>query len=128
MSSEPEITNEAENNVTIEEAPKDTPIETTPEEPIKNEAKQQENANEEPQFKNKTERLRNKKGKCNRCNAEMTLKTMRYSHNCNGKAEDKAVKPKPRQAKPKAVAIQPPINNEVITNEEPLYMQQVKHK
>ena len=46
---------------------------------------------------------------------------MRYSHKC------KAVKPKPR-AKPKAVSIKPPINNEVITNEEPVYMKQVKQQ
>ena len=54
------------------------------------------------------------------------MKTLRYSHKCS-KTEDKAVKPKPR-TKPKAVSIQPPINNEVITNEEPVYMKQVKQQ
>ena len=52
------------------------------------------------------------------------MKTLRYSHKCS-KTEDKAVKPR---AKPKAVSIQPPINNEVITNEEPVYMKQVKQQ
>ena len=52
------------------------------------------------------------------------MKTLRYSHKCS-KTEDKAVKPR---GKPKAVSIQPPINNEVITNEEPVYMKQVKQQ
>ena len=33
-----------------------------------------------------------------------------------------------QEQKPKAVSIQPPINNEVITNEEPVYMKQVKQQ
>ena len=104
MSSEPEITNEAEPNVTIEEAPKVTPIEAIPEEPIKNEVKTevktQEVANE-PEFKNKTDRMKNKKVNCKDCGANLTLKTLRYSHKCS-KIEDKEVKPKPRtKAKPK---------------------------
>ena len=129
MSSEPEITNEAEPNVTIEEAPKVTPIEATPEEPIKHEVKTEVKTEEvanEPEFKNKTGRMKHKKVNCKDCGANLTLKTLRYSHKCS-KTEDKAVKPKPR-AKPKAVSIQPPINNEVITNEEPVYMKQVKQQ
>ena len=127
MSSEPDVTNEAETNVIIEEAPKDTPIETTPEEPIKNELKQEENTNEELEFKNKTERMKHKKVNCKDCGANLTLKTLRYSHKCS-RTEDKEVKPKPRKAKPKAISIQPPISNEVITNEEPVYMNQVKQQ
>ena len=56
-------------------------------------------------FKNKTDRMKHKKVNCNDCGANLTLKTLRYSHKCS-KTEDKAVKPKPR-AKPKAVSIQP---------------------
>ena len=40
----------------------------------------------------------------------MTLKTLRYSHKCNGKTEDKPIKPKP---KTRAVAVKP-IENQVI--------------
>ena len=52
------------------------------------------------------------------------MKTLRYTHKCS-KTEDKQVKPKPR-AKPKIVAIQPTMKNEVITNAEPAYIQQVQ--
>ena len=55
------------------------------------------------------------------------MKTLRYSHKCS-KTEDKEVKPKPKKAKPKAVAIQPPINNNIVTNEEPAYIQQVRQQ
>ena len=123
MMSEEDIKNEVGNDNTNEEAtetPPETKIEAIPEEPINNEVKTEEVAHE-PEFKNKTDRMKNKKVKCKDCNAEMTFKTMRYSHKC------KAVKPKPR-AKPKAVSIKPPINNEVITNEEPVYMKQVKQQ
>ena len=54
------------------------------------------------------------------------MKTLRYSPKCS-KTEDKQVKPKPK-AKPKIVAIQPTMKNEVITNEEPAYIQQVKQQ
>ena len=70
-------------------------------------------------LKNKTDRLKNKKVNCKDSGANLTLKTLRYSHKCS-KTEDKEVKPKPKtKAKPKAVAIQPPINNNIVTNEEP---------
>ena len=130
--SDENIKNEVGNDNTNEEAtepPPDTKIEAIPEEPIKNEVKTEVKAEEvanEPEFKNKTDRMKNKKVNCKDCGANLTLKTLRYSHKCS-KTEDKAVKPKPR-AKPKAVSIQPPINNEVITNEEPVYMKQVKQQ
>ena len=127
MMSDEDIKNEvgADNvNEEVTKQPPETKIEAMPEEPIKNEVKTEE-VTHEPEFKNKTDRMKNKKVKCKDCNAEMTLKTMRYSHKCKGHLEDKAVKPR---AKPKAVSIQPPINNEVLTNEEPVYMKQVKQQ
>ena len=63
-------------------------------EPPKEEVKEQ--PKEDEQFKNKTDRMKNKKVKCEGCQAEMTLKTLRYSHKCNGKTEDKPIKPKPK--------------------------------
>ena len=107
-----------ENNIETVEEPKE--IKTVKTEEVKD---------EEPQFKNKTDRMKHKKVNCKDCGANLTLKTLRYSHKCS-KLEDKDVKPKPKtKAKPKAVSIQPPpINNEVITNEEPVYLQQVKQQ
>ena len=66
---------------------------------------------------------------CKDFGANLTLKTLRYSHKCST-TEDKEVKPKPNtKAKPKAVAIQPPPTiNEVIPNEEPVYVKQVKQQ
>ena len=58
---------------------------------------QEEAPKEDEQFKNKTDRMKNKKVKCEGCQAEMTLKTLRYSHKCNGKTEDKPIKPTPKQ-------------------------------
>ena len=108
--------------------------ETTPEEVVKpktEELKQEtpkEPAKEEEDFKNKTERLKNKKVKCEGCNMEMTLKTLRYSHKCVGKTEDKAVRPKAKaKSKITAVAIKP-IQNEVIEETEPTYLKEVKQK
>ena len=72
--------------------------------------KQNEAPKEDEQFKNKTDRMKNKKVKCEGCQAEMTLETLRYSHKCNGKTEDKPIKPKP---KTRAVAVKP-IENQVI--------------
>ena len=83
-----------------EETPKETTQEKTKEEPSK----------EDEQFKNKTDRMKNKKVKCEGCQAEMTLKTLRYSHQCNGKTEDKPIKPKP---KARAVAVKP-IENQIL--------------
>ena len=79
-------------NEEVTKQPPETKIEAMPEEPIKNEVKTEE-VTHEPEFKNKTDRMKNKKVKCKDCNAEMTLKTMRYSHKCKGHLEDKAVKP-----------------------------------
>ena len=129
MSTEPETPQEADANINNEEAPKETPIEATPEQPIKNEITTEEVTNE-LEFKNKTDRLKNKKVNCKDCGANLTLKTLRYSHKCS-KTEDKEVKPKPKsKSKPKAVAIQqqPTYANEIITNEEPVYFQQVKQQ
>ena len=61
----------------------------------------------EPEFKNKTDRMKHKKVNCKECGANLTLKTLRYSHKCS-KTEDKEIKQKPKtKAKPKAVEIQP---------------------
>ena len=120
------------NNEVATELPPETKIEAVEEpikveEPTKNEVKTEEVANE-PEFKNKTDRLKNKKVNCKDCGANLTLKTLRYSHKCS-KTGDKEVKPKPKtKAKPKAVAIQSPINNNIVTNEEPAYIQQVKQQ
>ena len=61
--SEEDIKNEVGNDNINEEAtepPPETKIEAIPEEPIKNEVKTEELANE-PEFKNKTKRMKNKK-------------------------------------------------------------------
>ena len=87
MTDDPNINNEADTNIDNKEAPEPLPPEPVTEEPIKNEVTNEEIANE-PQFKNKTDRMKHKKVKCNDCNAEMTLKTLRYSHKCS-KTEDK---------------------------------------
>ena len=63
--SEEDIKNEVGNDNINEEAtepPPETKIEAIPEEPIKNEVKTEELANE-PEFKNKTDRMKNKKSK-----------------------------------------------------------------
>ena len=127
MTSEPDINNEV-----ATELPPETKIEAVEEpikveEPTKNEVKTEEVTNE-PESKNKTDRLKKKKVNCKDCGANLTLKTLRYSHKCS-KTEDKEVKPKPKtKAKPKAVAIQPPTNNNIVTNEEPAYIQQVRQQ
>ena len=62
MTTEPDTKNEVGNDNINEEAtepPPETKIEAIPEEPIKNEVKQEENTNEEPEFKNITDRLKN---------------------------------------------------------------------
>ena len=130
MMSDEDIKNEVGDDNTNEEATEPSPetkIEVN-EEPTVKETKEikTEVKEEEQQFKNKTDRMKHKKVNCKDCGANLTLKMLRCSHKCS-KTEDKAVKPKPR-AKPKAVSIQPPINNEVITNEEPVYMKQVKQQ
>ena len=98
----------------------------TVEEPTEIKTVNTEAVKEEPQFKNKSDRLRRNKVNCQDCGANLTLKTLRYTHKCS-KTEEKAVKPKPK-AKPKAVEIQPPVSNSILTNEEPLYVQEVKNQ
>ena len=66
--------------------------------------------------------MKNKKVKCEGCQAEMTLKTLRYSHRCNGKTEDKPIIPKP---KTRAVAVKP-IENQVIKTIPPTKIKEVK--
>ena len=111
MSEAPETVIEEEPKNDNEEVPEpvvETKTEEAKHEPAKEE--QKEEAKEDEQFKNKTDRMKNKKVKCEGCQAEMTLKTLRYSHKCNGKKEDKPIKPKP---KTRAVAVKP-IENQVI--------------
>ena len=111
MSEAPEAVIEEEPKNANEEAPEK--VEEVKPEGIKKEPKEEqkeEPTKEDEQFKNKTDRMTNKKVKCEGCQAEMTLKTLRYSHKCNGKTEDKPIKPKP---KTRAVAVKP-IENQVI--------------
>ena len=112
MSAEHEEVIEEEPNNNTEEVPEpvvETKTEEVKQEPPKDEQNEAPKEEEE-QFKNKTDRMKNKKVKCEGCQAEMTLKTLRYSHKCNGKTEDNPIKPKP---KPRAVAVKP-IENQVI--------------
>ena len=104
-----------------EEAP-DKVEETKPEE-VKAETPKEE-GKEDEQFKNKTDRMKHKKVKCEGCQAEMTLKTLRYSHKCNGKTEDKPIKPKP---KARSVAVKP-IENQVIKTMPPTKVKEEKKK
>ena len=105
MSEAPETAIEEEPNNDNEEVPnkveepkaEETRTET-PEETTKEEIK------EEEQSKNKTDRMKSIKVKCEGCQAEMTLKTLRYSHKCIGKTEDKPIKPKPK-AKARGVTV-----------------------
>ena len=115
MSEAPETVIEEEPKNDNEEVPEpvvETKTEEAEQEPQQEPPKEEQNEapKEEEQFKNKTDRMKNKKVKCEGCQAEMTLKTLRYSHKCNGKTEDKPVKPKP---KTRAVAVKP-IENQVI--------------
>ena len=138
MTTETEVINEEVANIVNEEAPEpppDTKIETASEPKVKTvEVKEEASKESEQEFKNKTDRMKNKKVNCKDCGANLTLKTLGYSHKCS-KLEEKPIKPKPKtKAKPKAVAIhqQPTHTNEVIPNEviqresEPAYLQQVK--
>ena len=124
MSEVPETLIEEDSKNNIEEVPE------TVEEPKAEEIKaetpeqtpQEEAPKEDEQFKNKTDRMKNKKVKCEGCQAEMTLKTLRYSHKCNGKTEDKPIKPKP---KTRAVAVKP-IENQVIKKQ--YHLQKLKNQ
>ena len=112
MTEAPETVIEEEPKNNNEEVPEK--VEEPKPEEVKTEAPEEtpkeEETKEDEQFKNKTDRMKNKKVKCEGCQAEMTLKTLRYSHRCNGKTEDKPVKPKP---KARTVAVKP-IENKVI--------------
>ena len=126
MTEEPENVNETANEIINEETSEE--VNKIKTEETKQEIAKEPTKEEDEQFKNKTDRLKNKKVKCEGCNMEMTLKTLRYSHKCAGKTEDKAVKPRPKaKAKVKAVAIQP-MQNEVIEETEPTYLKEVKQK
>ena len=123
MSEAPETVIEEEPKNNNEEVPEPV-VETTTEE-AKQETpreKQNEAPTEEEQFENKTDRMKNKKVKCEGCQAEMTLKTLRYSHKCNGKTEDKPIKPKP---KARTVAVKP-IENQVIKTIPPTRIKEPK--
>ena len=109
-------------NEEVAEPVVETKTEEAKQEPLK--AEQKEEAKEEEQFKHKTDRMKNKKVKCEGCQAEMTLKTLRYSHKCNGKTEDKPIKPKP---KTRAVAVKP-IENQVIKTIPPTRFKEPKQK
>ena len=125
MSEAPETVIEEEPKNVNEEAPEKVEEVKTKEakqEPAKEE--QKEEAKEDEQFKNKTDRMKNKKVKCEGCQAEMTLKTLRYSHKCNGKTEDKPIKPKP---KTRAVAVKP-IENQVVKTIPPTKIKEVKQE
>ena len=82
MSEAPEtVIKEDTNKNMFQEATQEATPETnqsTTQESIKNEAKQEENTNEE-QFKNKADRMKHKKVNCTDY-ANLTLKTLRYSH------------------------------------------------
>ena len=120
---------EALETVIEEEPTKDTEeatekVEEPKTEAVKAEAPKEEPPKEEEQFKNKTDRMKNKKVKCEGCQAEMTLKTLRYSHKCNGKTEDKPIKPKP---KARAVAVKP-IENQVLKTIPPTKFKEAKQE
>ena len=87
MTTEPENIIEATNTIINEETPEEVNKPKTKE--IKQEIVKEPIKEDEEQFKNKTERLKNKKVKCEGCQAEMSLNSLRYSHQCNGKTEDK---------------------------------------
>ena len=127
MSEVPETVIEADTKNDNEEAtkhieePKSEEVKAeTPEETPKEEAPKEEETKEDEPFKNKTDRMKHKKVKCEGCQAEMTLKTLRYSHKCNGKTEEKPIKPKP---KARSVAVKP-IENQVIKTIKPTRMKE----
>ena len=125
MSEVNETINEEEPKNVNEEVAKPV-VETKTKEPKQEAPKEEinEEAKEEEQFRNKTDRMKNKKVKCEGCQAEMTLKTLRYSHKCNGKTEDKPIKPKP---KTRAVAVKP-IENQVIKTIPPTRVKEQKQE
>ena len=108
MSSEADNAIEADCKIENEEAPPEV-TDTTKEEVTKCDTSPEarvlrDNINETPEFKNKTDMVKRKKVICKDCNAEMSLKTLRYSHKCSGPLENKAIKPKPKvRVKPIAI-------------------------
>ena len=129
MSEAPEAVIEEEpknNNEEVPEPVVEAKTEEAKQEPQQEPPKEEQNEapKEDEQFKNKTDRMKNKKVKCEGCQAEMTLKTLRYSHKCNGKTEDKPVKPKP---KTRAVAVKP-IENQVIKTIPPTRIKEPKQE
>ena len=123
MSEAREVVIEEETKNDNEEAPEVVEEMKTEEvkEEVKAEPPKEEAPKEDEQFKNKTDRMKNKKVKCEGCQAEMTLKTLRYSHKCNGKTEDKPIKPKPTA---RAVAVKP-IENQMIKTIPPTRVKEV---
>ena len=108
MSSEADNAIEADSKIENEEAPPEV-TDTTKEEVTKCDTSSEarvlrDNINETPEFRNKTDMVKRKKVICKDCNAEMSLKTLRYSHKCSGPLENKAIKPKPKvRVKPIAI-------------------------
>ena len=81
-----------------EEAPEK--VEEVKREEIKKEEpkeEQKEAPKEDEQFKNKTDRMKNKKVKCEGCQAEMTLKTLRYLINATAKQRINQLNQNPKQ-------------------------------
>ena len=72
--------------------------------------------------------MKNKKVSCKDCGANLTLKTLRYSHKCS-KLEDKPIKPKPKtKAKVKAVSLNPVETQNDIIQEETAPIKEVKQR
>ena len=72
--------------------------------------------------------MKNKKVSCKDCGANLTLKTLRYSHKCS-KLEDKPIKPKPTtKAKVKAVSLNPVETQNDIIQEETTPIKEVKQR
>ena len=72
--------------------------------------------------------MKNKKVSCKDCGANLTLKTLRYSHKCS-KLEDKPIKPKPKtKAKVKAVSLNPVETQNDIIQEETTPIKEVKQR
>ena len=72
--------------------------------------------------------MKNKKVSCKDCGANLTLKTLRYSHKCS-KLEDKPIKPKPKtKAKVKSVSLNPVETQNDIIQEETTPIKEVKQR
>ena len=70
--------------------------------------------------------MKNNKVNCKDCGANLSLKTLRYSHKCS-KLEDKPIKPKPKaKSKVKAVPIQPSQAQNEVFNETPTTFKEAK--